>query len=211
MVSRSGFLLLFAAGALLRGTELYTWHSFEEPVVQTSRFELNIHHRTRTRHEMHYLDQVRGGAILRWTLFPKVTTLYGVYVQPQQIRSGEWTTGRRLFAGVEVPIAVKDGLTLSTRLVAERHIATGRPDYNRYRSHTRLVFGHARIAPYFQHELLAVHHGFHSTRNSGGLRMRINSQLTVEAGYLYDNRRREWGGNRQAIVTAVRFSRRSRE
>jgi hypothetical protein len=157
-------VLLVAAQSLLFGTEMFTWHSIETPVLQTSRFELNVHQRVRTRHK---LEQIRREGILRWTAW--------------------------------------NGVAVSTRLVAERHIGTGLPDYNRYRSSVRIVVGKSRIAPFFQNEMLAVRQGFPSTRNSGGMRLRINQQLTVEAGYLYDNRRVAWGGNRQALVTTVRW------
>lgn len=197
--------LLLAAESLALGTELFTWHSIDTPVLITDRFQLDVHQRLRTRHEAHYLDQVRGGSTFRWRLSPRLTTMYGFYAQPQQIRPGNWVAGRRVFAGVELPGTVRNGVAISTRLVAERHMSTGRPDYGRYRSSVRLVFGKGRVAPYVQNELLAVRNGFHSTRNSGGLRMRITQQLTVEAGYLYDNRRLAWGGNRQAIVTSVRW------
>ena len=89
-------------------------------------------------------------------------------------------------------------------------MATGRPDHNRYRSYERLVIGRGRFSPYLQNEWLAVRQGFHSVRNSGGLRMRVTGQLTVEAGYLFDFRRAAWGDNRQAIVTAVKWQRRER-
>lgn len=192
------------------GAEVYSWHNFDTPVITNSRFELAVHQRVRSRHELHYLDQVRGGAILRWNAAERFTPFVGAYLQPQQIRPGDWTEGRRVFGGVEVPFRFRGSLALTTRVAAERHIATGRPDHNRYRSYERLVIGRGRFSPYLQNEWLAVRQGFHSVRNSGGLRMRVTGQLTVEAGYLFDFRRAAWGGNRQAIVTAVKWQRRER-
>ena len=85
-------------------------------------------------------------------------------------------------------------------------MGTGRPDYNRYRSYFRIVIGRDRVTPYLQNELLAVRHGFHSMRNSAGLRFRLASRMTAETGFLYDHRQTEWGGDRAALVTAIRYA-----
>ena len=42
-------------------------------------------------------------------------------------------------------------------------------------------------------------------RNSGGLGVRVTPELTVEGGFLYNIRRTFWGGDRQAIVTGLRW------
>ena len=203
-------VVVWVAGTLASGAEVYSWHSFETPVIVNSRFELALHQRVRSRHELQFLDQVRGGAILRWNASARFVPFVGAYFQPQQIQANNWTEGRRFFGGVEVPFRFKGGLALTTRVAAERHIGTGRPDYYRYRSYERLVIGNGRFAPFLQNEWLAVGQGFHSVRNSGGLRMRVTARLMVEAGYLFDFRRSAWGGNRQAIVTAVKWQRRER-
>lgn len=205
MLVRLGNLAL--AGALIApAIELYSWHSFDTPALVTKRFELVTHSRLRSRHELQYLDQVRGGAVFRWNASRRLIPYVGSYFQPQQVRTHEWTEGRRVFAGLEAPFRLGPHFALTTRLAAERFMGTGRPDYNRYRSYERLVIGHGRVAPYLQNEWLGVRQGFHSVRNSGGLRVRVTQELTVEGGYLYDIRRTVWGGDRQAIVTAVRWT-----
>ena len=196
-----------ALGGFANAAELYSWHGFDTPVVTNKRYEVVLHGRVRSRHELQYLDQARVGGIFRWKLGARVIPFAGAYYQPQQVRAHQWTEGSRYFGGAEAPFKLGDSLALTTRLVAERFVGTGRPDYNRYRSFARLVIGRGRIAPYLQDEWLAVRQGFHSTRNSGGLRVRVSPKLSIEGGYLFDYRRTFWGGDRQAIVTAIRWQR----
>jgi hypothetical protein len=199
--------LSLALGGLATAAELYSWHGLDTPVVTNKRYEVALHARLRSRHELQYLDQIRVGGIIRWKLSARVIPFVGTYYQPQQRVAHQWSEGSRYFGGAEAPFRLGDSLALTTRLVAERFVGTGRPDYNRYRSSERLVIGRKRIAPFLQNECLAVRQGFHSTRNSGGLRVRVSPQLTIEGGYLFDYRRTAWGGNRQAIVTAIRWQR----
>ena len=79
------------------GAEVYSWHSFDTPVITNSRFELAVNQRVRSRHELHYLDQVRGGAILRWNAAARFTPFVGAYVQPQQLQPGELDGGAEMF------------------------------------------------------------------------------------------------------------------
>jgi hypothetical protein len=200
---------LLAVPGLVSATELYSWHSFDSPVVDAKKVQLILHHRTRTRHELSYLDQSRVGSILRWKAKAGLIPFVGYYFQPQQLRHQEWTRGHRVFTGVEAPFRPAPSLAVTTRLAAEHFMRTGRQDYNRYRSYARLVIGRGRVSPFVQNEVLAVRQGFHSTRNSGGLRFAFR-HVTLEAGYLYDIRRMAWGGDRQAIVTSLRYERRER-
>ncbi len=200
-------LLVAALPAVAPAAELYSWHAVDSVGLQTKKFEMLIHQRARARHELHYLDQVRAGGILRWKSgFKNLIPYVGAYYQPQQIREDTWSSGRRFFAGLERPFTLHPSVSLTLRVAAERHSNTGRPDYNRYRTFERVVLGRGRVAPFLQNEWLAVRQGFHSVRNSGGLRVKVNGQITLEGGYLYDVRRAFWGGHRQAIVTAVRWT-----
>lgn len=197
--------LLTFAPMLTAATEFYSWHGYDTRLVERGRFELSLHHRLRTRHELQYLDQARFGSVARWNE-KRFALLGGFYLQPQQIHEQDWTPGRRVFGGIEVPFQLGSKLVLSSRLVAERHMSTGRPNYNRFRTSERLVFGTGRVRPFLQNELLAVKQGFHSTRNSGGMSIRINGEFSVEVSYLYDTRRVAWGGDRQAVVTSMRWT-----
>lgn len=199
-------LVLLALGpALTAATEFYSWHGYDTRLVERGRLEVSLHHRLRTRHELQYLDQARFGSIARWNE-KRFSILAGFYLQPQQIHEQDWTPGRRVFGGIEVPVQLGSRIVLSSRLVAERHMSTGRPDYARYRTSERVVFGAGRFRPFIQNELLAVKQGFHSTRNSGGMSLRINDEFSVEVSYLYDIRRTFWGGDRQAVVTSMRWT-----
>ena len=197
--------MLWGAAALA-ATEMYSWHGLDIPVFGNKRFQLTAHTRLRSRHELSYLDQIRVGPVLRWNASKRLIPFGGFYLQPQQVRPDTWFWGRRFFGGVEAPFRLNPKAQLTTRLVAERFINTGRPDYNRYRSSVRLVLGNGRVTPYLQSEFLAVRQGFHSMRNSGGLRYTVSPHLALEAGYLYDLRRTFWGGDRQALVTAIRWN-----
>ena len=202
-----GLNLVLSSG-LATAAELYSWHGFDTPVVANRRYDVALHARLRSRHELHYLDQLRMGGTIRWRLSARLIPFAGAYYQPQQLRAHQWTEGSRYFGGAEAPFKLTDSLALTARLVAERFVGTGRPDYNRYRSSERLLIGRGRLAPYLQNEWLAVRQGFQATRNSGGLRVRVSPQLSFEGGYLFEIRRTAWGGNRQAIVTAIRWQQR---
>ncbi|MBM3758831.1 MAG: DUF2490 domain-containing protein [Acidobacteria bacterium] len=196
------FAITLPAGA----TELFSWHTMDTTLIQKGRFELSSHHRTRTRQELTYLDQSRVGAIGRWTARPKLVVLAGYYFQPQQLRDDLWTRGHRVWGGVEAPLWSKPGHLVSGRLLMERHLSTGRADYFRYRTSLRYVAGKGRVRPFIQNEVLAAWPGFHSTRNSGGVMMRLNDQLSLDVSYLYDVRRTFWGGDRQSVVTSMKWT-----
>ena len=196
-------LILLATAFVCQGQTFFTWHSVDQPFKISERAQLVIHQRTRTRED--HLDQVRAGPILRVALTPSLTLFSGYYYQPGQPSDDEWFMGHRLFGGLEKRGQFTPSLSWVGRLAAERHIGTGRPNYNRYRSYLRVLAGRGAVAPWIQNEVLAVRDGFHSTRNGGGLRFRMSSRVGAEVGLLYDYRRQEWGGDRVAITTALSY------
>ena len=198
--------LLLSLSLSSPATELFTWHVLDTRVVSSGRFELNLHHRTRTRHELSYLEQSRVGPVARWAYSPRLTLIAGYYFQPQQIRPQTWAEGQRVFVGVESLVAHKPGAALLLRGFTERHVHTGRPAFTRYRTALRYTMGQHRVKPFVQNELLAVWPGFQSTRNSGGLSFRLSPVLTMDVSYLYEIRRTFWGGDRQSIVTSLRWT-----
>ena len=186
--------------------QAFTWHSFDMPLHWTERFSVTLHQRTRTRDGFGWLDQIRVGAVGRWrTPSPRFTLVGGYYFQPQHPSEDVWEEGQRLFGGVETAAGLGRKVVWSGRLLAERHINTGRPNYNRYRTSARFLFGSGTVAPWVQNEVLAVNDGFHSMRNSIGIRTRVSAKVSVETGVLYDLRRTAWGGDRIALVTGVRY------
>lgn len=198
----ASLLLASTAGA----TELFSWHVFDTRLVNQGRFELTLHHRTRTRQDFHYLDQSRFGSIARFNLNPRISLLGGYYFQPQQVRDEVWTKGQRIFAGFEAPLVQRRNSVVSMRALTERHVGTGRADYTRNRTSLRWTMGSRRVRPFLQNELLAVWPHFHSTRNSGGFSIRLSDELSMDVSYLYDLRRTYWGGDRQSIVTSMRWT-----
>jgi Protein of unknown function (DUF2490) len=198
--------LLLGLSLTSSATELFSWHTMDTRVVAQGRFQLDVHHRTRMRRELGYLDQSRVGPIARWTVNPRLTLVGGYYYQPQQLLPHEWSEGQRVFAGLESTVRQRPGSTLFVRAFAERHMLTGRPAYNRYRTSLRWTAGRSRLRPFVQNELLAVWPHFHSTRNSGGLTFRLSAVAMLDVGYLYDSRRAFWDGDRQSIVTSIRWT-----
>lgn len=208
---RVRYLLTFAAlaASTAAAQSTFTWHTFDAPIRLNPKLELVVHERVRTRRGFGTLDQIRGGPILRWRAASKATLLGGYYFQPQHTSDERWVRGHRFFAGVESTRPLGERMQAIGRLTAERFFSTGRPDYNRYRSYLRLLIGKESVRPYLQNEWLAVRQGFHSVRNSGGLRMRLSPHVIVEAGLLYDIRRTFWGGDRFAILTGIRYQHRA--
>jgi len=177
-----------------------SWNAFDYVVDFGGRFELTNHVRTRTEEGFD-----RMGPMLKWTAYPRFAPLAGFYLQPQQTAPGDWHIGGRPFFGFETRSTVDRTLNLSSRFLLERWYGTSRPAYNRYRGLLRADFVRRRWTPFVHSEVFAVADGFHSSRNTGGIRVHLSPQVTLEAGYVYDFRSAAWGGNRQAIVTALRF------
>ena len=201
-----GAVALFIATASAHAQQTFTWHSFEVPFQLTKRFSLILQERIRTREGFGWLDQIRVGAITRWqTPSPKLILAGGYYFQPQHPSEDVWEEGQRVFGGVETSAGLGRRVIWTGRAVAERHINTGRPNYNRYRSYARFMFGTGSVVPWVQNEILAVREGFHSMRNSIGIRTSLSPRLSFEAGILYDLRRESWGGDRIALVTGLRY------
>ena len=198
-------LLVLASALLCHGQTFFSWHVLDQPYKINDRSEVVLHYRVRTRGEVDVLDQMRAGPIVRFKATPKWTVYTGYYFQPGQPLDDLWIKGHRIFSGVETTRSASRTLTWTGRVAIERHIGTGRADYNRYRSYFRAVIGHGPVTPYLQTEILAVRHGFHSSRNGGGLRFRLSPRLGAEAGFLYDNRQAEWGDDRAAVVTGLRY------
>lgn len=196
-------LLSLPAGA---ATEFYSWHTFDTRLFGSDRVEVVAHHRTRSRHQLSFLDQSRLGATFRVSVNSRLAIWGGYYFQPQQVHAQTWARGQRPFIGLETPLARTKTSTLSLRLATERHFHTGRPDYTRHRTSLRWTMGTGRVRPFVQNELLAVWPNFHSTRNSGGLSVRLSPELSMDVSYIYDSRRAFWGGDRQALVTSMRWN-----
>ena len=202
-------VILIAAcfAGVLPATELYSWHSLDFAEQLHSKLELQLTSRIRTRDSFHFIQQVRGGPILRWRATEKNMLYGGYYSQPGHDPNVPWRMGKRLFVGIERPWNFTRFMILN-RAAYERHFTGGgRPDYNRYRTSTRLLFPGRTVTPFVQSEWLAVRQGFHSKRSSGGIRVRVSASMTFEASYLYDVRRTVWGGDRSAIQTSIQFRR----
>lgn len=193
-------MLSAAAGA----TELYSWHAFDAVVVSGGKLQVTLHSRIRTRDHFTQIQQVRGGPVVRLGLKPGFALLGGYYYQPGQNAVREWGHGHRVFGGFEVATKLR-AVVISTRVIAERHQFSHSPGYGRYRTPTRFLWERRGVAPFYQVELLAVKQGFHSFRNMGGVRWQVSPRVTAELSYCYDIRRTVWGGDRQAIVTSLRF------
>ena len=207
----SSLKALFLAFLLVPGTqaatELYSWHLFDVFAKINKSFDITLHSRLRTRDEFHQLQQVRTGVVLVW--HPKnlkISPVAGYYYQPVKERDRPWREGHRVFMGLMRPFQLPNKMVLNTRISAERHMYEGLPGYMRYRSYVRLEIPKRKITPFIQNEWLAVKTGFHSVRNSGGLRFQLTPHTMLEAGYLYDIRRTIYGGDRSAIVTTFRYT-----
>ncbi|MBK5295001.1 MAG: DUF2490 domain-containing protein [Acidobacteriia bacterium] len=192
---------------VLAATELYSWHLFDVQTKINKSFEIILHSRIRTRDEFHQVQQLRTGAILLWhPKNMKLTPIFGYYYQPVKEKNIPWRDGHRVFAGLMRPFPLPERMVLNTRIAVERHMYDGVPGYMRYRTYVRLEIPKGKITPFVQNEWLAVKTGFHSVRNSGGIRFQLSPNTILETGYLYDIRRTVYGGDRSAIVTTFRYT-----
>ncbi len=198
------FVLLASPG--LWATELFSWHSFEGVLPAKGPLQVTLHGRLRTRQEVQDFQQVRFGPVARVSVNKRVNVLGGYYFQPGDNLARQWRTGHRAFVGLETP-STMGPFSVVIRGVVERHFVSQTKDHNRFRSYVRICYEKRTISPFYQNELLGVADGFHSLRNGVGLKWRLTPELTAEFGYVYDYRRADWGGDRHAIVTTIRFQR----
>lgn len=195
--------------ATAQGSELFSWHSFDVAERVTKKVDLQVTSRVRTRDEFQLLNQFLGGPMLTYRVNSRWLYFGGYWTQPGHEDKKPWIMGHRTFAGVDRRWGVRN-FTLVGRLTYERHYGAGRPNHNRYRTYARLLFPRRAVTPFLQYEWMAIREGFFSSRQTGGLRFHINRNVFVDASYLYDIRRANWGGNRNAIITSVSFRRSER-
>jgi hypothetical protein len=178
--------------------EIWSWHEFELIPVHTSRVEWTLHTRLRT--QLGGFQQGRTGTILNVTLHPRVGAIGGYYYGKEEDSLDEFRNFHRLFTGVEIPLYESRRTSVITRALVEQFIRSAEPDFTRYRHRVRVGIGE-RLGPYMQGEWFFDGEGFLSARYSAGVHWRQSRWAMLEAGYLYDRRRRAIGPARHALVT----------
>lgn len=200
-------LTLLCAAA--RGQELYSWHAGEVSIPVDEAWELTLHTRTRTRHELRHVAQVRVGPQVSYR-YQRYTFRGAYYYEPDHpsrtdlANAAAWESGHRIFGSAEASVEPRRWMMAAPRFMLERFAVKGRGQYNRYRMGGRVNVGRG-WGPYVQHEWMLVASGLHTLRNGAGMRFAMGNRCTVEAGWLFDTRPQRWGGNRQAVVSAVRY------
>jgi Protein of unknown function (DUF2490) len=198
--------LVFALAAPAWAAELETQHGFDATLPLKADLDLVLHARIRTQPSGLGLYQIRTGPIVSWKATPRFAPIAGYYFSQQESREREFLSGSRIFGGAESALARKKKATLDGRIVFERFLPGGSPDFNRYRLRTRLS-ANSTVAPYAAQELFLDAKGWRSTRLSTGVRWSLSRSFQVDAGYLYEFRRLDIGGNRQIFLTSIQFKR----
>ncbi|MFN7938680.1 MAG: DUF2490 domain-containing protein [Bryobacteraceae bacterium] len=199
--------LFLSLATTVSAAELFSWHSFDIAERLTKKIDIQVTTRLRTRDEFQLLNQVLGGPMLTYRVNSRLLYFGGYWAQPGHEYNKPWLMGHRIFGGVDRRWALKN-YTMIGRLTYERHYGAGRPDHNRYRTYTRFMFPRRVVVPFLQYEYMAIRQGFFSSRQTGGVRFHVNPHVMLDVSYQYDVRRASWGGNRNAIITAVSFRRR---
>jgi len=200
--------IVAASCSLLPGQELFSWNTFEVAAPLAKGWELTLHSRLRTRHEFHQIAQVRGGPQISYR-YQRWNLRGAYYFEPDHSATnhparGYWESGHRVFGSADLTLHPERRVAVIPRFMWERFFTADRGNYNRYRSGARVNFG-ARTGPYLQHEWMFVAGGLQILRNGAGMRIAAGRHWSIEGGWLFDRRRGDWGGNRQAIISSVRY------
>jgi len=183
--------------------EFYSWHTHEIASNLTERSSIVFHTRLRSRQSFQHLAQFRAGVLLGYN-FRGFNLTGGYYVEPNHPLDSEWQSGHRLTTSVSRSFPLRPRFTATPRLNMDRFFTVVRGDFNRFRSGVRWDYGRLS-GPYMINEVMFSATGFQSTRHTAGWRVRPLPQVQFEAGYVYDVRTAYWGGNRQAIITVMRY------
>jgi hypothetical protein len=201
-------LTLFWAAAPAQ--ELYSWHGAEVSIPINSSWDFTLHTRIRTRHEFRHVAQVRAGPQVSYR-YQRYTFRGAYYFEPDNPSARDtanfaaWESGHRIFASAEASVQPSRSFAVIPRFMWERFIVKDRGQYNRFRMGGRVNVGRG-TGPYLHHEWMLVASGLQLLRNGCGMRFALGNRWTVEGGWLLDSRPERWGGNRQAIVSAVRYA-----
>lgn len=203
---RFGIIALLIAPEAAFCGELWSWHAFDTKLLKTSRVELTVHSRFRTRRDFGNLQQGRAGGVAKVQTFKPITAIGGYYYGKEEDSAEDWRNFHRVFAGAEVPIYRLGAVRVATRGLIERFLVVERPGFSRYRHRIRMETSRA-LGPYVASEWFFDAGGWLSGRYAAGLRWRSNDWSSIEVGYLYDQRRPSVGEPRHVIVTQFTIER----
>jgi hypothetical protein len=198
-------VLLVGAAGPARAQVTETQHAFDTTFSLSPRLDAIMHSRIRTRPSGGGFYQARAGPIFDFDLTRRVALLGGYYFT-RQTGSVQWHTVHRPFGGFEVALIAARLYTADARVLAERFLSAGEPDFARYRQRVR-VRTRLFLSPYTSVEWFQDRHGLRSVRYSGGVRLQPIPRVNMDMGYFYETRRPELGGDRHMFLTTFHILR----
>lgn len=206
-------LLQGLAAALLLAADLpptaESWTDFTGTIWRNQRTEVNGNIQLRTYPSILEPYRLRTGPIVEHRLHPKFSLIGGMYFQHLELGTGDngkWYNMTRWFGGGSYPVWHSRTVQIDGRTLAERFIGGAAPDWNRYRTRVLVNFNR-RVAPYVGNELFAINSGLHTNRTQGGIRWRLNNEMTLLTGYLFEYRGWVNLPGRHAVVLSVIYRR----
>lgn len=199
--------MLLPATEPLLAADVETQHALDASFPLTKRLDVLLHTRFRTTTAGRGLYQARGGPVFSFEVSERLSLLGGYYFSTQEARDNDFFAGHRLFGGAEGTLWGSRRVSLELRGIYERFLPESEPNYNRYRTRTRVTWK-GRWSPYVSSEFFFDDMGFRSARYAGGVRWKATPSVQLDFGYFFEERAARIGFDRHMIMTSIHFRKR---
>jgi len=164
------------------GQDVGSLHIFQGDVPFSSKLNLQLHGRFRTRVDLSEYMQSRGGGIVSYRVNPRVGLMGGYYFIDEADRTGKLNNFHRGFGGVQLFAPAMGIVNLESRTVLEQFFATPTGSYLRARQRVSVSLGKRVWRPYIQTEGL-VQRGILTGRFGSGVQYVGRPGQSVSMGY----------------------------
>ncbi|MBI4889475.1 MAG: hypothetical protein HY821_02545 [Acidobacteria bacterium] len=199
--------LLFALLApSARAQSFEIWNGAEVEAINRARLQLRIRGEYRSSDMYRNFQSIRGIVEARVPI-SKHFAATGQYqsVETHGNFSG-WDEYNRASGGAEFPFESRN-LTVTPRVAVDHFWYAGRTDYNRHRERVVVRMKNLLFQPQIGAEIFADSKGWAATRIITGAIFPVYRNLILDAGYYYDWRPPNQGGDRHIVYTFFRLRR----
>jgi len=196
--------VLALAGCLTAG-DLQLWNQTDVRLVQRGRFAWSAFGGFRLRDGLSDAYDERIGTEVNVDLRERLSLAAGYLHRWLDSTGDGFAKHNRIYVSPGFTLAVRPA-RVDWVMQLERHWPPGRPSYNRYRPRVEIERFQKIVTPFLSQEFLFQREGFLRSRTVAGLRWRLESGTSFEAGYLFDSMKigQRWTP-RHAIRTALSF------
>jgi hypothetical protein len=204
-VPRQIAVLLAVTAAGASGQALENWQSVDVSLLRAGVAEIGLHTQIRTGSGFHPWTYARLGPVVTVQHRPWLRWTAGFWQHESRRDTEGWEGSRRVYGGAEIRWYGR-GVALWTRHIGERFwYGEGRRGARHRHRHRVQAIGSGRWQPRVSHEWVLDAGGVQLIRPSAGFRVFSTAHADLTVTYQYDFRRESLGGNRHALVTALRI------